>query len=292
MRTAAKAITPGQMLFMGVDGGGTSCRARIRSPDGACLAESQGGAANIYQDFAGAIAVIMATAQACADKAGVPLQQLHAGFGLAGVTDPKQGARVQAAGLPFARLRVESDSYIACLGAHGGGDGGIVIAGTGSAGLALIEGARRHIGGHGFMLGDPGSGAVIGRAALREALLCADGLHPATPLTDALMARFDHDTTAVVEWSRTALSRDYAQFAPLVVAAANAGDAIATPIIMQAVHDLGAIARRLKALGAPRISLIGSFGTALLPFFERDLAVLFEPPLADPLDGAIAMVQK
>lgn len=277
---------------MGVDGGGTSCRVRIRTPEGACLAESQGGAANIYQDFAGAMAVIIATAQDCASKAGVSLQQLNAGFGLAGVTDPKQSARVQAAGLPFARLRVESDSYIACLGAHGGGDGGIVIAGTGSAGLALVKGQRRHVGGHGFMLGDPGSGAVIGRAALREALLSADGLGPATPLTDALMARFHHDTTAVVEWSRTALSRDYAQFAPLVVAAANEGDALATPIIQQAARDLGAIAMRLRALGAPRISLIGSFGMALQPFFAPEIAALFSPPLADPLDGAIAMVQK
>ena len=47
-----------QGLYLGIDGGGTRCRARLRDGEGRLLGEAEGGLANIYQDFAGAIACI------------------------------------------------------------------------------------------------------------------------------------------------------------------------------------------------------------------------------------------
>ena len=63
---------------------------------------------------------------------------------------------------------------IACLGAHGGRDGGIVIAGTGSVGLAMVNGREFRIGGYGFPISDEGSGAEIGLHAIRLALRAHD----------------------------------------------------------------------------------------------------------------------
>ena len=273
--------------YLGIDGGGSFCRARLRDAQGALLGEATGDMANIHQDFDRAINSILATALAAGGE--VPLHHIHAGLGLAGATGPAQCARVQAVGLPFASAKVDSDGYIACLGAHGGGDGGIVIAGTGSAGFALVAGQRMSIGGHGFMLGDQGSGAVIGRAALQNALLAHDNIVPGTALTRQIMAQFHDDPGEAIAWSRTALSRDYASFAPMALAAAQAGDHDALAIVAQAADGLANMGRQLRRAGAPRLCLIGGLGAAISRWLPADM---FAPPLADPLEGAILLARQ
>ena len=46
------------IAFIGVDGGATRCRARLRDPDGRVLAEAVGAAANIHVDFGAAVDVM------------------------------------------------------------------------------------------------------------------------------------------------------------------------------------------------------------------------------------------
>ena len=45
-------------LYIGVDGGGTKCRVRIRNHQGKICSDANGGPANIYSDFDTAIAEI------------------------------------------------------------------------------------------------------------------------------------------------------------------------------------------------------------------------------------------
>lgn len=45
-------------LYLGVDGGATRCRARLRDADGEALAEASGATANIHVDFAAAVAAM------------------------------------------------------------------------------------------------------------------------------------------------------------------------------------------------------------------------------------------
>ena len=193
-----------------------------------CLkSEAIGGFANIYSDFDAALHTILTTARDALRKAGsldAGLECLHVGLGLAGVVTEEAAERVRRAGLPFAAITVDVDAYIACLGAHDGRDGGIVIAGTGSAALALVGGKRHWLGGWGFPLGDDGSGAILGRAALRRAVLAFDGMIESSPLLDDLLAEFNRDRQGLSDWALTALPRDYARFSPHIFAAAAAGD--------------------------------------------------------------------
>ena len=281
---------PPNSYFLGIDGGGTRCRARIRDSAGNIAGEAEGGLANIYQAFDSALANIIATATEAAGH--IPLDQIHAGLGLAGATGPEQCARVERAALPFASVRVDSDGCAACLGAHRGGDGGIVIAGTGSAGFALIRGQRLSLGGHGFVLGDQGSGAVMGRSLMQQALLAHDGIVQASPATRAVMAQFDGTPAKLVEWSRTALSRDYAAFTPQIFAAADEADAVALAIVRQAALGLSGMARQIIRAGAPRVSLIGGLSAAITPWLPAEIAAALSPPLADPLEGALLLARQ
>ena len=46
--------------FIGVDGGGTRCRVQVADAEGRPVGAAEGGSANVYLDFAGAIATIEA----------------------------------------------------------------------------------------------------------------------------------------------------------------------------------------------------------------------------------------
>ncbi|MFT8229552.1 ATPase, partial [Salmonella enterica subsp. enterica serovar Enteritidis] len=66
---------------------------------------------------------------------------------------------IQALAFPFANIQFTSDAMIANLGAHMGGDGAILILGTGSVGLVKRGEDSFSIGGYGFPISDEGSGA-------------------------------------------------------------------------------------------------------------------------------------
>lgn len=281
-------------FFMGVDGGGTKCRIRIRGQDGGLLGESVGGLANLYSDLDAAITTILATVAEALAEAGLKPEDrrhVHVGLGIAGAVTEETTTAVRQALRPFASVSVDVDAYAACLGAHDGGDGGIVIAGTGSAGLALVHGQRHWIGGFGFPLGDQGSGAIIGRSALRRAALSLDNLIPASPLLDELLGQFNRDRDAFAEWARHALPRDYAQFAPRIFAAAAQGDRHGHALVEEAAQAVARLANELLARGAPRIALVGGLARPFVPYLPHQLKPHLVEAKRDPLDGAIMMAR-
>ncbi len=280
---------------MGVDGGGTKCRIRLRDHKGDLLSEATGGLANLYQDLDAALATILATIAEALGKAGLTdkdRSRIHVGLGLAGAVTAETTAAVSRVLKPFASVSVDVDAYAACLGAHDGADGGIVIAGTGSAGLALVSGRRHWIGGFGFPLGDQGSGAILGRGALRRAALSLDNLIPPSPLLEELLARFDHDRDAFAEWARHALPRDYAQFAPRIFAAAAQGDTYGLELVREAARAIARLAHELLARGAPHVALVGGLAKPLSLYMPDDLRPHLIEAKRDPLDGAIMMARR
>jgi len=112
---------------------------RIRDAAGRLAGEAIGGSSNIYQDFDGALGMIVATAAEAAAKAGLSTRDVHAGLGLAGLITSVGAERIASANLPFASVTSDNDAYAACVGAFGGGNGGIVIAGNRKA-LAIAAG--------------------------------------------------------------------------------------------------------------------------------------------------------
>jgi glucosamine kinase len=278
--------------FVGVDGGATRCRARIRDAGGVVLAEADGGAANIYVDFASAVSVMCSVVGQALRKAGIGARDsagVAVGLGLAGLNDAADVARVAEAFAGYALARVGNDATTACIGAHGGADGGLVIAGTGSAAIARVAGAETIVGGRGSALGDSGSGAHIGLGALRAATLAFDGLGPQTGLTDEILNAFDRDIVRMVRWARAAKPGDFGSFAPRVFRCAARADPVALAIAASAATAVGALTRRVVALGAQRIALVGGVGEALRPYLDHDVAALLERPLYDATDGAILM---
>ena len=216
-------------LVIGIDGGGTSCRAALATADGSIIGRGKSGAANIRTDLTGARASIVEAARLAFLEAGQDPGLMAATPALLGLAGSNVGTYRQQleAILPFRRNVVKSDALIALEGAVGDRDGAIAVLGTGSAYMARTDGELRSIGGWGFMVGDQGSGARIGRDLLEETLLAYDGIAEASDLTRAMLAVFRNEPRDVVEFTTTAKPGDFGGFAPMVFDHAAKGDAVA-----------------------------------------------------------------
>ncbi len=283
-----------EFYFLGVDGGASTCRARIAEPSGRMLGEGLAGPANTRLGIDRVFGEILAATRQALDKAGLgdlPLNRLHAGLGLAGLALEADTRALLAHPHPFASVTVNTDAYTACLGAHAGGEGGIFIFGTGSCGCAIIGGRAITVGGWGFQVSDHGSGAHVGRDAVRIALLAHEGVVPPTDFSRAVMHRFDGSPEKAVLWAAEAKAADYGTFAPLAVTHAAAGDTLAAAILRATADDAALLLRRLHGKGAARIALVGGFSGELAPWLPDDVRRFLVPARGDALDGAIHMAR-
>jgi glucosamine kinase len=282
-------------LFLGIDGGATRSRARIRDAAGRCLGEGAAGPANSRLGLAATMREVLAASRAAAEAAGLTeadLGRLHTGLGLAGVTGEHERQLVLGQPLPFATVAVDSDAYAAWLGACGGRDGAILIVGTGTCGLAVIGGRRINVGGWGDVISDDGSGGAIGREAIRRALWALEGMIPLSALAEAILEKFDRDPERIVAWAATAKKGDFARFAPLVIEHAAGRDPLAMALLGEAAGHVARMTERLLDCGAPSVSLIGGLAASIAPWLPPPLRDKLSSPLADAMDGAILMARQ
>lgn len=279
-------------FFIGVDAGGTKTLVRIRNAKGTIIGESIGGAGNLHWDYEGALLRIHAAIAEAILNAKLTTNDISnaaLGLGMAGLVSSGEQKKLAKDFIAFASVIIASDAETACIGAHHGKDGGIVIAGTGSVGFARVKKKTLSIGGRGFLVSDEGSGARIGADAIRHALLAAEGLAKKSAFTDKIMARFENDPFAVTLWAKTAIPADYAALAPIVLGYAEKGDAAALAIIKHHMRALIALAARLQDFGIPRLSLVGGLAPKITPWITLEAPDLFDAPLHDAADGAILL---
>jgi glucosamine kinase len=281
-------------FVLGIDGGGTSCRAALATADGAVLGRAKSGAANIRTDLTGARTNIVEAARLAFLDAGKDpnlIPQAAAVLGLAGANVGTYRQQLEAI-LPFAASRVETDAEIALEGAVGSGDGAMAILGTGTAYMARRGGKARAIGGWGFQVGDQGSGARIGRDLLEQTLLAHDGIRPSSPLTDEMLSVFRDNPEGVVEFTTSAKPGDFGGFAPKVFEHAARGDIVATWIVDKAVADVEASLNVLDLRDGDPLCLLGGLASLYAPLLSARYRALLKPPLDDALGGAVAMAAR
>jgi len=285
---------PIDTFLLGVDGGGTRCRARLCAASGPRLADAVTGPANIRLGFKPAMIAVMSAVEQCLDQAGLPkndLDRVTACLALAGASEPTQLAVAQRHKYPFAHTVLVTDAQAACVGAHRGGDGGVIIVGTGSIGWGELNGRQHRVGGWGLPISDEGSGAWIGCEALRQVLWAHDGRVPWTGLLDDLFIHFRRDPHAIVRWTTRASPRDYGSFAPLVVSHASRQDAVAIELMQRAAGHIDALAARLISADVRPLALVGGLADAMAQWVSSDTRRHLIQPAGDALDGAIALAR-
>lgn len=274
-------------LFLGIDGGGTGCRAAVADGLGRILGQGRAGPANIASDVMGARDNILVAAREALVAAGsdADLSELAAGLGLAGANAAGASETLRRA-LPFARLRIETDAIAAVKGALGARDGIVAAIGTGSVFASQRAGVIRQIGGWGLVLGDEGSGARLGRTLLAAALGAVDGFRPMTPLLRAILDEHG-GTEGVIAFSLAARPADFAVLAPRIL---SADDPAAQAVVAAAVEDVAASIVVLQGDGSLPVCFIGGLGDAYAARLAGRWPII--PAAGSALDGALALARE
>src|SRR5205809_6197003 len=100
-------------LYVGVDGGGTHCRARIRDASGRLVGEGQGGPANARLGAAIAMGSVVQAAKAAAAAGGIAesaLGRASVFMGLAGAIDAGRQKALVAEPNPFSHVQMDTDA--------------------------------------------------------------------------------------------------------------------------------------------------------------------------------------
>jgi glucosamine kinase len=259
------------------------------------LGEANSGPASTRIGIDKAWHSIMRACAAAVDQAGLDhrdLAMMHAGIGLAGLGRRGAESALKQVAHPFASVRFISDGLAACLGAHSGADGAIVVAGTGSIGVGLVGGRELRFGGYGFGISDEGSGAEIGLQVVRAMLRAADGRSETSPLLEEVLSTFQHDTAEVVAWSEQATAADYAAFAPIVLRHATEGDPVGRRIVERAADAIGDLLDLLLHRGMDRLSLVGGLSDAIAGWLTPDLRGRLKKPDGDAVAGSLLVARR
>jgi len=285
-----------ELLFVGIDGGGSKCKAIIAALDPVShnvriLGEGHSGPANPFHGFEQAINSITEAATLALAETGlidIQLSDLNAGIGLAGVNLPEQFQKISAWQHPFKEIFLATDLLIACLGAHQGNDGAVIVSGTGSCGFSYIDQEPMMIGGHGFPHGDKGSGAWFGLQAVKQVLLSLDGLSKPSVMNDRLLS-FLHarDSLDLVEKIADKPVAFYGSMANIVFDAADLGDDLAHGIITEGAEYINRVARTLLIKNPPRLSFMGGLTARLTPWLAQDIQKQLVAPINPPECGAV-----
>lgn len=272
--------------FLGIDGGGTGCRAAIADGAGRIIGRGAAGPANISVDTEGACANILAATRAALQEAGRGhLDELTAVLGLAGA-NVTAAARSLRSMLPFRQTRIVTDAVTAATGALGGQDGIVAAMGTGSVFAVQIGGEMRQYGGRGFVLGDEASGAVLGRTLLAEALRAEDGFVPMSPLLQAVLDELG-GIEGVISFGFRARPAEFAAFAPRIV---TGGDPAGARIFDAAVAEIGGMIDTLQAGRDLPVVFLGGLGALYADRLQGRWQML--PARGSGLDGALHLARQ
>ena len=238
--------------WLGVDGGGTSCRAAILAqtgdPAGKLVGEGHAEAANFLRvGLEKAVLHIRQSVEEACRQAGIEPHQIRAAcFGLAGVSHPDHNRRMLNAlreTFPIGEMILETDARVALAGATGNQPGVVIIAGTGSIACGInARGRFARAGGWGPTMGDEGSGSYIGRRALEAVVMAYDYRGEPTIMMDPVLRHFGvsspPELPPVIYDSPAEVAARIAQLSRLVVSAAQQGDRVAKRILSDAAVEL------------------------------------------------------
>jgi N-acetylglucosamine kinase-like BadF-type ATPase len=297
--------------FLGVDGGASKTAALVTDDAGRPLGRGLAGGSNhLRVGIEEATRNIERAATAAVVEAGVAIANIEYAYcGIAGADHPAHHQKVVDAlrvFFPRGNFIVDTDARVALTGAIGFGAGVVIIAGTGSVAFGRNEaGEEARAGGWGPTLGDEGSGYAISREGLAAIVRAFDGRGEATQMTELLCKEHGLCEPADLPkfvYAASTHADDIARYLRVVIDAANAGDAVATSILLHAGRELGdcvlAVARRLRLtdIAFPVANVGGAFHSGALLLEPMCAAIhaeaphaTIQEPLRSPVEGAAMM---
>lgn len=279
------------MWIIGIDGGGTKCEGGLFTGDGELLSSTITGPANLFSDFSGGISAIE---KASNELISVVNQQynlsiskedciLSLGCAGGGIESVKESFKHWPHNYAYAILA--SDVEVSCLAAHNAKPCALFVIGTGSC-LAIrnIQGQTKQLGGHGFLLGDIGSGAWLGRQAVSWYLQSIETPSSDTYLHEALEAALGKNTSDIVQQYGQAMPHQFGELIPAILDRQHGSITVQTWLQEGALYAANLLKNHVPTNDP--IFMSGGLCVAYKTQIETILGVQVHSPQYTPIYGA------
>lgn len=233
-------------FVLGIDGGGSKTIAAVSDGISVLATHTAGGCNPNAVGAEQARSALAEAVQSVLSCAGVnPSEVGSMCAGVAGAASSEVAARITgmlAELLPYAAIQVVGDTVIALEAAFAGGPGVVCISGTGSVAYGRnARGELARAGGWGRMISDEGSGYWIGRCAVAQCLRAMDmgrdsSLIPAVMEHWGLVKRDE-----LVGHCHGKQLPNFSELFPVVLTAAERGDAMACELLASAGTELARV---------------------------------------------------
>lgn len=240
------------MVFIGLDGGGSTVRVAAYTRDMTELAQvvhpNSVNPSTIGRELAAqrihvALNELLAAQDVSADAVrGV-------GVGISGADTAHSRSWILEtvhAVLPGVAVVPSADYEIALVAAHGERYGALLLAGTGSVAYGVNRDGKSHrVGGWGYQIGDEGSGYWLGASVLRLLAQVSDGRHPPSELAEKARThlKLKNPINDLIDWvygGGVPRNQEIAGLASLIIDAAGEGDMDAQVLVAKAASDIQA----------------------------------------------------
>ena len=260
------------VLVLGADGGGTKSHGLVANDQGVILGTYEVGGSNPnvvgFEAASDALSLLIIR---CCENARCKVGELSSvALGLAGVGRKEDAdrmveevnARLAHHGEGPLSIAIETDARVALEGAFNGGEGIVIIAGTGSIVFGKTSrGEILRVGGWGRVLGDEGSGYYIGREALTAVTHDMDNRGYAGSLKNTFAKKFKWNSRDDIIEAVYRDGFDIPSLAPLVMHAAEHNDLVSQKILDKAatllVEQVDTLVKQMAVAGKVQAVLFG-----------------------------------
>lgn len=258
-------------MIIGIDAGGTKTHA-VLSIDNRIVDECITGSGNIRNNYEQAYISITDAIHQLLIK--YPNSPCEIKLGVAGFSHIENRVRLQnELSFKYSQVKITTDAHIACLAAHQGRDGAILICGTGVVGYINSKSSQLQLGGFGFPHGDLGGGAYLGLEISKLLCKAMDKIIPMSPMLDDVYKDFNYDYNQAKLWLINAKVADYAKFAKALLPYLNGGDQNAQIIIKNATNEIKEFLTAMYKYNLP-VKLYGGLSEIYLPLLSSDFPEL------------------
>lgn len=247
------------IIFLGVDAGGSKTHALLVDETGRVLGRGLGGNGNHQTAFEAAKLSIDGACQQALSEAGITKEQVDfAYFGLAGADRERdyEILRPMITSLNYKRHAIACDTMIGMRAGTNKAYGAVIISGTGfNAAARNPQGEELQYGGFGYVFGDgQGSGTDLAIHAFRSAIRASEGREQHTLLSELVPQCLGYKT--IQEMYDDALEngkRPPHELSKVIFDAAAQGDAVAIRILQETGREHGnAVIALIRRLGMQR----------------------------------------
>lgn len=280
--------------FIGIDGGATKSVGRLLHGH-KILGEMRSGPSTLSHQREQSIANLQKLCIELIEHSDLEPGQISLACGIAGAGNPEaaQELKESLVRLGFAAVTVTTDAQTSLVGAGDGKPLVMVAVGTGSVAMRLdSNGFVKQFGGWGLAVGDEGSGAAIGKSAVR-ALLWELDIHgePISKLSRHVVECVGRQRPAILRWLSQAGPLEYAALAPVVFDFLPHCE-LAKNIAQKTAREVEVLIRAASGDFNLPLALLGGLAQNLSGLLSQDIQARLMQPLGTSLDGACKLAQQ